>query len=53
MTTVDAPRPIDVGDRKQLFTDNRFFHRSSGIELRLNPPGSRVSRSCAPTGPGT
>ena len=38
MTTPPAPRPIDVGDRKQLFIDNRFFHRSSGIELRMNPP---------------
>ena len=29
---------MNVGDRKQLFIDNRFFIRSSGIELRMNPP---------------
>ena len=29
---------IDVGSRKQLFIDQRFFHRSSGIRLRMNPP---------------
>ena len=27
-----------VGSRKQLFIDQRFFHRSSGIKLCMNPP---------------
>ncbi len=36
-TTVDARRPIDIADRKQLFIDIRFFSRSSGIGLWVPP----------------
>lgn len=32
------PVPIDVGDRKQLFIDDRFIADRDGIELRANPP---------------
>ena len=38
MTTSRNPTSVNVGDRKQLFIDNRFFNRFSGIELRMNPP---------------
>lgn len=31
-----APEPIDVGDRKQLFIDDRFIAERSGIELQMN-----------------
>jgi hypothetical protein len=30
--------PIDVGDRKQLFIDERFIARHDRVELRANPP---------------
>lgn len=30
--------PIDVGDRKQLFLDERFIAEKERIELRANPP---------------
>ena len=33
-----AAAPIDVGDRKQLFIDDRFIAERDGIELRVNPP---------------
>jgi hypothetical protein len=33
-----GPAPIDVGGRKQLFIDDRFIARSSGIRLTLHPP---------------
>jgi hypothetical protein len=33
-----APPPIDVGDRKQLFIDNRFITESEDITLTVNPP---------------
>lgn len=33
-----APAPIDVGDRKQLFIDERFIDRRERIELRANAP---------------
>ena len=29
---------IDVGDRKQLFIDDRWFFSSRGMTLRVNPP---------------
>jgi hypothetical protein len=32
------PTPIDVGDRKQLFIDDRFIAAREGIELHANPP---------------
>lgn len=32
------PAPIDVGDRKQLFIDDRFIAERERIELRTNPP---------------
>ncbi len=32
------PVPIDVGDRKQLFIDDRFIAARDRIELRVNPP---------------
>ena len=31
-------RPIDVGDRKQLFIDDRFIEVSKNVELTMNPP---------------
>jgi hypothetical protein len=33
-----AAAPIDVGDRKQLFIDDRFIAERERIELRANPP---------------
>lgn len=30
--------PIDVGDRKQLFIDDKFVADREGVELRMNPP---------------
>jgi len=41
--------PINVGDRKQLFIDQRFIAQSEGIELRVNPP---VKRGCILRGEG-
>ncbi len=38
MTTISSSGAIRVGNRKQLFIDRRFFDRSSGVELRMNPP---------------
>jgi len=32
------PAPVDVGDRKQLFIDDRFIADRDGIQLRANPP---------------
>lgn len=32
------PAPIDVGDRKQLFIDDRFIAERDRVELRVNPP---------------
>lgn len=32
------PAPIGVGDRKQLFIDDRFIAGRDGIELKVNPP---------------
>lgn len=32
------PAPIDVGDRKQLFIDEKFIAEKQRIELRMNPP---------------
>jgi hypothetical protein len=29
---------VQVGSRKQLFIDARFFDRASGVNLRMNPP---------------
>lgn len=33
-----AADPIDVGDRKQLFIDDRFVASKDRVELRVNPP---------------
>ena len=33
-----APPPIDVGDRRQLFIDDRFIAAKDRVELRVNPP---------------
>lgn len=33
-----TPTPIDVGDRKQLFIDDRFIAERERVELRVNPP---------------
>ena len=41
--------PIDVGDRKQLFIDQRFIAESEGVEFRVNPP---VKRGCILRGEG-
>ena len=30
--------PLDVGNRKQLFIDERFIERSEDVELTMNPP---------------
>ncbi len=38
--TVLAP-VLDVGDRKQLFLDDRFIAESEGVDLRANPPVKR------------
>ncbi len=35
--TAAADTPIDVGDRKQLFIDNRFIAASENVVLRMNP----------------
>ncbi|MBP3957156.1 hypothetical protein J8F10_17975 [Gemmata sp. G18] len=32
------PTPIDIGDRKQLFIDDRFIAERDRVELRVNPP---------------
>src|SRR5262245_62173396 len=32
------PAPIDVGDRKQLFIDDKFIAARDRVELRANPP---------------
>lgn len=32
------PPPLDVGDRKQLFIDDRFIADRHRVELRVNPP---------------
>ena len=32
------PAPIDVGDRKQLFIDEKFIAERDRVELRMNPP---------------
>jgi len=32
------PAPLDVGDRKQLFIDDRLIAERERIELRVNPP---------------
>ncbi|MCX7598205.1 MAG: hypothetical protein N2512_04985, partial [Armatimonadetes bacterium] len=34
-------QPINVGDRKQLFIDNRFIAESENVELCMNPPVKR------------
>ena len=31
-------RPLDVGNRKQLFMDDRFIDGSENVELTMNPP---------------
>ncbi|MCF7853184.1 MAG: hypothetical protein K9N51_00180 [Candidatus Pacebacteria bacterium] len=33
-----SPQVFDVGDRKQLFIDDRWFDESQGMSLRVNPP---------------
>ena len=33
-----APAPADIGDRKQLFIDDRFIADRDRVELRANPP---------------
>jgi len=35
---MNAPAAIDVGDRKQLFIDERFFAQKEGVRLCVNPP---------------
>ena len=36
-----AQQPINVGDRKQMFIDQRFIAQSDRIELHVNPPERR------------
>ncbi len=36
--TPPESKPIDVGDRPQLFIDNLFFESSENITLHMNPP---------------
>ncbi len=31
-------QPVDIGDRKQLFIDNRFIKSSKNVSLIMNPP---------------
>ena len=38
MATDRSQEAVDVGNRKQLFIDDRFISRSSGIRRRMNPP---------------
>jgi hypothetical protein len=38
LTFAAPPAPIDVGDRKQLFVDDRFVAAHERVELRVNPP---------------
>ena len=33
-----ASNSLDIGDRKQLFLDERFIACSQGVHLRMNPP---------------
>ena len=57
---------LDVGDRKQLFIDGRFFAQQQGITLTVNPPvkaemvmqgdsdaGATLSKTTASTSCGT
>ena len=37
-TLAAPPAPVDVGDRKQLFIDDRFLAARDRVELRVNPP---------------
>jgi hypothetical protein len=34
----ETSQTIDVGSRKRLFVDQRYFDRSDGIHIRMNPP---------------
>jgi hypothetical protein len=36
--TNDAPEPIAIGDRKQLFIDGRFISSQKGVTLKPNQP---------------
>ena len=38
LTAAAPPAPLDVGDRKLLFIDDRFIAARDRIELRANPP---------------
>ncbi len=38
VTLAAPPAPVDVGDRKQLFIDDRFLAERDRVELRVNPP---------------
>lgn len=41
--SADAGRPcMDVGARKQLFIDDRWFAVSRGVRLRVNPPRTQL-----------
>ena len=48
-----ANRPLDVGNRKQLFIDDRFIDLSENVELTMNPPHMGEEPVLVPpTGPG-
>lgn len=47
---MDAQQPIEVGNRKQLFIDDRWFATSHGVHLRMNPP-VKAERVIAPEMP--
>lgn len=42
MAAFAASGPLDAGNRRQLFIDNRFIAASRGVTLRVNPPLRRV-----------
>jgi len=47
---MDAQQPIEVGNRKQLFIDDRWFATRHGVHLRMNPP-VKAERVIAPEMP--
>lgn len=38
LTLAALQEPLDIGDRKQLFIDDRFLADHERVELRVNPP---------------
>ena len=44
---------VDIGNRKQLFLDQKFVAESSGVELRMNPPIKTGAGPVPAPAPGT